>query len=168
MHPPYVGGKPVLRKQHAGRAGFAALLLSALTAAVAFAAHPVGGAKYKGQTAQKEPLSFKVNSKATRIVKLNIPDLRYTPPDPCVDPESNPITSKDIPKIAIRKSGKFNASHTKKYSAMNGIPATKVTKSISGKFVSSKKAKGTARIEQFQHGHKRCDTGKVAFTAKRK
>ena len=158
----------MLRKPYARRAGFAALLLSATTAAVAFAAHPVGGAKYKGQTAQKEPLSFKVNSKATRIVKLNIPDLRYTPPDPCVDPESNPITSKDIRKIVIRKSGKFGGSHTKKYPAMNGVPATSVRKSIAGKFVSSKKAKGTARIEQFQSGHKRCDTGKVAFTVKRK
>ena len=158
----------MLRKPYARRAGLAALVLSVLTAGVAFAAHPVGGAKYKGQTAQKEPLSFKVNSKATRIVKLNIPDLRYTPPDPCVDPESNPITSKDIPKIPIRKSGKFSGSHTKKYAAINGVPPTSVRKSISGKFVSSKKAKGSARIEQFRQGHKRCDTGKVAFTVKRK
>jgi hypothetical protein len=144
------------------------LVISAVTAEVALAAHPTGGARYKGQTAQKEPMSFKVNSKATRIVKLNIPDLRFPKGDPCVDPESNPVTSKDVPKVVIRKSGKFSGVHTTKYHAMNGVPATNERKSIAGKFRSSSKATGWARIEEFQSGHKRCDTGKVHFTARKK
>lgn len=145
------------RLSRAAAAGTALAL--AAGSGLAVAARPTGGATYAGKTKQKAAVSFKVNNKRTRIRKLQVADMFFPHGDPCVDPEPNPITSKDIPKIRVRKSGRFSGAHKDRFGDRF---------SIKGRFKTARTAKGSARIQVFNHGRPRCDTGAVRFTVKRK
>jgi hypothetical protein len=144
----------------------------ALPSAVAFAAQPVAGASYRGRTSQKSaftgnshpPVSFKVNSAATRIVHFNIQRVAYEP-SYCNAPEPQPISSKEIPKIVIDRSGRFAGRHDESFGT--GPGSTQLHYSVAGRFVSAGKAKGHARIEVLRDGHPYCDTGKVGFSARK-
>jgi hypothetical protein len=87
-------------------------------------------------------------------------DLRFH--DACADPSPNPITSRDFAKIAIKQAGTFSGRHV--VAAHGAQDGTRTT--IRGRFVSRKKAAGALRLQVITgSGVKRCDTGRVGFTA---
>jgi hypothetical protein len=137
-----------------------------ISAGAAAASRTIEGARYSGHTSQdnaftsnRHPtVSFKVNSEGTRIIHLNVQRVAYDPGF-CNTPDDQSITSKQIPKIVIDKSGHFSG-HGGETSGN-----AKLGDTINGKFVSPDKVVGHIRSKVSLYG---CDTGRITFNAKRR
>ncbi len=151
-----------IHRRTAGAVVLAGLL--SVTAA-AFAASPDKGAKFKGTASGrvtfatsfigKDPLTFTVSSNGKKLLNL-----KYT--ETICGFSSVPVK---VGTISVAANGKFSVSKRKSPSETGPTGAkARTTTTITGKFLTSKKAKGTLDYTQkATNGH--CGPIKLKFTA---
>jgi hypothetical protein len=152
-------------KTHRRTAGAVVLAGLLSVTAAAFAASPDKGAQFKGTASgrvtfatsftAKDPLSYAVSTNGKKLLNL-----KYT--DKVCGFSSVPVK---VGTISVSADGKFSVS--KRKSAREPEPTSgtaRTTTTITGKFLTAKKAKGT--LDYSQKGtNGRCGPIKLKFTA---
>jgi hypothetical protein len=133
----------------------AAVLALAVAGPAALAAAPVGGSKYRGQTSAGEPVSLRLNGKATRVKRFRI---YYTLK--CEDGRTS-YTYTDVLNGRLRKDHSFGVSAT--YTGSSD--GSKNSFKLSGK-VWKKRASGKFSLTS-SAGKLKCKSGKLKWSAKR-
>jgi hypothetical protein len=168
-------------------AALAALIVLAV-AAVALAASPKKGAKFKGTLSNSagplkygkysDPMSFKVSSSGTKLLSFKWGTLGCFGSGGPVT--SNPYLSKyaahHFGAISVSASGSFSAPATKSTYKVSGgsgkskyTSITTTTSSLTGQFTSSKRASGTITFSQkdvYNGRSSSCGPATLTFTAK--